>query len=199
MIKRIFDIFFSVVGLIFLFPAFCLISTLIIIFSGFPVLFLQNRVGRSGRIFILLKFRTMDTQFSGKVSTVTTANDPRITRIGRFLRKSKLDELPSFINVFVGDMSFVGPRPDVQGYADKLESSDRRILKLRPGITGPASLKYSNEEKLLTRQLDPIKYNNEIIFPDKVKINLDYLENQSFFGDIKLIFRTIFKVITIEK
>ncbi len=124
--------------------------------------------------------------------TVTTADDPRITHIGHWLRHSKVDCLTELVNVFIGQMSFVGPRPDVPGYADQLQGDDRRILQLRPGITGPASIKYRNEEELLAQQSDPKTYNDTVIWPDKVKINLDYLENWSFFGDIKLIFKTIF-------
>ena len=129
----------------------------------------------------------------GIKTTVTTKNDARITKWGMFFRKTKLDELPSLWNVLMGDMSLVGPRPDVPGYADKLVGKDRRILELRPGITGPATLKYANEEELLANVDDPIKYNDEIIFPDKVKINLEYLDNWSLGLDIKIIFRTIFR------
>ena len=130
----------------------------------------------------------------GIQTTVTTINDTRITKWGSFFRKTKLDELPSLWNVLQGDMSLVGPRPDVPGYADKLEGSDRRILELRPGITGPATLKYANEEQLLASIDDPIKYNDEVIFPDKVKINLEYLDNWSLWGDSKIIFRTVFRM-----
>jgi lipopolysaccharide/colanic/teichoic acid biosynthesis glycosyltransferase len=124
--------------------------------------------------------------------TVTTANDPRITHIGHWLRRSKVDCLTELVNVLIGQMSLVGPRPDVSGYANRLEGYDRRILQLRPGITGPASIKYRNEEELLAQQADPKAYNDTVIWPDKVKINLEYLDNWSFFGDIKLIFKTVF-------
>ena len=125
--------------------------------------------------------------------TATARGDVRITKIGAFLRKYKLDELPELWNVIKGEMSLVGPRPDVPGYADKLVGKDRNILKLRPGITGTASLKYANEEEILSAQENPQKYNDEVIFPDKVKVNLDYYENQSLWLDIKIIFATIFR------
>lgn len=124
--------------------------------------------------------------------TVTTADDPRITRMGHWLRHSKVDCLTELVNVLIGQMSFVGPRPDVPGYADQLQGDDRRILQLRPGITGPASIKYRNEEELLAQQTDPKAYNDQVLWPDKVKINLKYLEEWSFWGDIVLIFKTIF-------
>jgi len=125
-------------------------------------------------------------------SSVSVRGESRITPLGAVLRKYKLDELPELWNVFIGDMSFVGPRPDVPGYADKLVGDDKRILQLRPGITGPASLKYRNEEELLAQQSDPQKYNDEVLFPDKVKINLQYLDNWSFWGDVRYIIETIF-------
>jgi lipopolysaccharide/colanic/teichoic acid biosynthesis glycosyltransferase len=126
-------------------------------------------------------------------STVSVKGDRRITKIGAFLRKYKLDELPELWNVLIGQMSIVGPRPDVKGYADELKGEDRKILNLRPGITGPASLKYANEEELLSYQENPEKYNNEVIFPDKVRINLDYYFNQNLILDLKIIFATIFR------
>lgn len=156
---------------------------------GAPVLFRQKRVGRHGSLFTLVKFRTMTPVHSG--SSVSVAGESRITPLGATLRKYKLDELPKLWNVLRGDMSFVGPRPDVPGYADKLSGADRAILELKPGITGPATLKYRNEEELLASQPDPCRYNDEVIFPDKVKINLSYLSNRSFMGDIRIIMRTL--------
>ena len=126
-------------------------------------------------------------------STISVKGDIRITKIGAVLRRYKLDELPELWNVLVGDMSLVGPRPDVSGYADKLNGEDRKILKLRPGITGPASLKFANEEELLSKQGSPEKYNDEIIYPEKVRINLDYYYNHNLWIDIKIIFATIFR------
>ena len=151
---------------------------------------MQTRIGKDGKPFKICKFRTMHRDAKG--DTITTANDPRITRMGHWLRHSKVDCLTELINVFIGQMSFVGPRPDVPGYADQLQEEDRRVLQLRPGITGPASIKYRNEEELLAQQDDPKWYNDNVIWPDKVRINLDYLNNWSFFGDIKLIFKTVF-------
>ena len=126
--------------------------------------------------------------------SITVGNDHRITPIGKFLRRWKLDELPTLWNVLKGDMSFVGPRPDVPGYADKLEGESRRVLEMRPGITGPATLKYANEEQLLAGVDNPIKYNDDVISPDKVRINLDYMNNLSMWTDIKIIFKTIFRM-----
>ena len=166
-----------------------LIATIDTRSNGF---FTQKRVGKGGSLFTLIKIKTMK-QISGFNTTVTTENDIRITKFGRFFRKTKLDELPTLWNVFIGDMSLVGPRPDVPGYADNLKGNDRRILQLRPGITGPATLKYANEEQLLASVNDPQKYNDEVIFPDKVKINLEYLDNWSIWLDIKIIFKTIFR------
>jgi len=192
MIKRTFDFCSSLIGLIVLFPILILISFAIKIGSKGPVLFSQKRVGKDGKLFTLIKFRSMTVQQESN-STSTARGDVRITKIGEFLRKHKLDELPELWNVIKGEMSLVGPRPDVPGYADGLKGKDRDILKLRPGITGTASLKYANEEEILASQEDPQKYNDEVIFPDKVKVNLEYYENQSLWLDIKIIFATIFR------
>lgn len=154
-----------------------------------PVIFKQKRVGRNGRLFTVYKFRSMIN--GGNWSSVSVAGESRITPLGAKLRRYKLDELPELWNVLIGDMSFVGPRPDVPGYADNLKGNDRKILLLRPGITGPASLKYRNEEDLLAQQADPQKYNDEVIFPDKVRINVYYLEHYSFIKDIEMIVCTI--------
>lgn len=155
------------------------------------VFYSQRRVGRKGKLFTMYKFRSM--KVGSDLSSISVAGESRITPLGAVLRKYKLDELPELWNVFIGDMSFVGPRPDVPGYADVLEGDDRLILNLRPGITGPASLKYANEEEILSLVEDPCKYNDEVIFPDKVRINLDYYYNHTFIGDIKIIFQTIFR------
>ena len=190
--KRLFDFCCSLLGLIILLPLLILISLIIKITSRGPVLFFQTRVGKDGNDFVLVKFRSMKVNHN-LCSTVTTRGDSRITKVGAILRKYKLDELPELWNVLKGEMSLVGPRPDVRGYADKLIGRDRDILKMRPGITGIASLKYANEEEILEKQLDPQTYNDEIIFPDKIKLNLDYYENQSLWLDIKIIFATIFR------
>lgn len=156
---------------------------------GASAIFKQKRVGKDGNLFTMYKFRSMTVGHGG--SSVSVAGESRITPLGAKLRKYKLDELPELWNVLIGDMSFVGPRPDVPGYADQLEGEDRLILKLRPGITGPASLKYKNEEEILAKVTDPQKYNDEVIYPDKVRINLDYYYHHSLTGDIKLIIQTV--------
>ena len=192
MLKRTFDIILSIFAIFLLFPSFLVVSFLIVIDSGFPIFFLQKRIGRGAKEFNIIKFRTMKT--NDKNITITVSDDSRITRIGKFLRKTKIDELPEILNVLFGQMSFVGPRPDVKGYADKLKGTNRKILDLRPGITGPASLKYYNEEYILSKKSNPKKYNDEVIFPDKVKINMYYFHNRSFFLDLKIIFATIFRI-----
>jgi len=191
MTKRLFDIIFSILGLIILLPVFIIVSILIKVDSSGPIFFLQERVGLHGKYFKIIKFRSMKVNQNDSL-TVTLKNDKRITRIGRKLRKYKIDEIPELINVLIGDMSFVGPRPDVPGYTDLLKGNERNILKLRPGITSSASIKYSNEEQLLLEQEDPIAYNNDVIFPDKVKMNLNYYENNNIWIDIKIIFATVF-------
>ena len=191
-LKRTFDIILSIFAIFLLFPSFLVVSFLIVIDSGFPIFFLQKRIGRGAKEFNIIKFRTMKT--NNENITITVSDDSRITRIGKYLRKTKIDEFPEILNVLFGQMSFVGPRPDVKGYADKLKGANRKILDLRPGITGPASLKYYNEEYILSQKSNPKKYNDEVIFPDKVKINMHYFHNRSFFLDLKIIFATIFRV-----
>ena len=191
-LKRTFDIILSIFAIFLLFPSFLVVSFLIVIDSGFPIFFLQKRIGRDAKEFNIIKFRTMKT--NNENITITVSDDSRITRIGKYLRKTKIDELPEILNVLFGQMSFVGPRPDVKGYADKLKGANRKILALRPGITGPASLKYYNEEYILSQKSNPKKYNDEVIFPDKVKINMYYFHNRSFFLDLKIIFATIFRI-----
>lgn len=189
-LKSIFDRTASFFGLIFLFPILIIVGILIRIkMPGGPVIFKQRRVGRYGKLFTMYKFRSMAVSHSG--SSVSVRGENRITPLGAKLRKYKLDELLELWNVLIGDMSFVGPRPDVPGYADKLEGDDRRMLLLKPGITGPASLKYRDEEELLAEQENPQKYNDEVLFPDKVRINIEYLDNWSFWNDIKIIIYTI--------
>lgn len=189
--KLVFDRGASLFGLIFLFPVLLVIALLIRIkMSGGPIIFKQQRVGQYGRLFTMYKFRSMMVNHSG--SSISIQGESRITPLGAKLRKYKLDELPELWNVLIGDMSFVGPRPDVPGYADKLEGENRRVLLLKPGITGPASLKYRNEEELLAQQEDPQKYNDEVLFPDKVRINIEYLDHWFFWNDIKIIIYTIF-------
>lgn len=177
-------------GLLLLWPLFIIVAILIKVkMPGGPVLFKQKRVGRYGKLFTMYKFRSMTVSHSG--SSVSVAGEARITPLGATLRRSKLDELPELWNVMIGEMSIVGPRPDVPGYADKLQGDDRRILELRPGITGPASLKYRNEEELLAKVENPVEYNDTVIFPDKVRINLYYLDHYSFIDDIHIILCTL--------
>ena len=190
-LKRIFDFFASLFGLLILFPFLIVIWLLIKIkMPGGPAIFKQKRVGQHGKLFTMYKFRSMTVSHSG--SSISVKGENRITPLGAKLRKYKIDELPELWNILIGDMSLVGPRPDVPGYADKLEGDNRRILLLKPGITGPASLKYRNEEELLAEQENPVEYNDKVIFPDKVKINIEYLDNWSFLGDINYIFKTVF-------
>ena len=190
-IKILFDKVASFFGLILLWPVLIIVAILIKIkMPDGNILFKQKRVGQGGRIFTMVKFRTMVVNHSG--SSVSVAGESRITPLGKTLRKYKLDELPELWNVLKGDMSFVGPRPDVPGYTDKLEGDNKRILELKPGITGPASLKYRNEEEILAKQEKPQEYNDNIIYPDKIKINLYYLDHYSFFTDLKIILCTVF-------
>ncbi len=188
--KRLFDFGAALVGLLILAVPMGIVALAAWLTSGRPVLFVQDRVGIGGRIFRVRKFRTMHIRRTPD-SPVTVYADERLTPTGRVLRRYKLDELPQLWNVLVGEMSFVGPRPDVPGYADKLVGEDRRLLSLRPGITGPATLIYRNEEEMLARVDDPVKYNDEVIYPDKVRLNLGYLKECSFTRDLHYIWRTI--------
>ncbi len=191
--KFIFDRVMAAVGLLALLPLLPVLVVVAVLvrvtMPGGPVIFKQKRVGRGGRLFTIYKFRSMTVGHGG--SSVSVAGESRITPLGAALRRCKLDELPELWNVLIGDMSFVGPRPDVPGYADTLTGDDREVLILRPGITGPATLKYRNEEQLLARQADPQRYNDEVIFPDKVRINRYYLHHYSFIKDIQMIFCTV--------
>jgi lipopolysaccharide/colanic/teichoic acid biosynthesis glycosyltransferase len=187
--KRIFDFLASAVGLVLLSPLFLVIAIMMKLKMPGPVLFRQERTGRNGKPFTILKFRSMTLDHQG--STISVKGEDRITPLGAKLRKYKLDELPELWNVVRGDMSLVGPRPDMPEYLSQLAGEEKRILELRPGITGPASLKYAREEELLAGVDDPAKYNDEIIWPDKVRINLDYYYNRSFLGDIRIILKTI--------
>lgn len=190
MLKEIFDRISAIAGLLLLWPVIAVVALLIAVrMPGGPVIFRQQRVGRGGRLFTMVKFRTMTVGHSG--SSVSVAGESRITPLGATLRRLKLDELPELWNVACGDMSLVGPRPDVPGYADMLTGDDRRVLELKPGITGPATLKYRNEEELLALCDDPVAYNDLVIFPDKVRINLEYLDSRTFAGDIYIILQTV--------
>lgn len=187
--KRIFDFVVSLGGLVVLSPLFLMITALIGLKMPGPVFFCQQRVGRHGKLFSLVKFRTMRQGQPG--GNITIKGDHRITPLGSFLRMHKLDELPELWNVIKGDMSFVGPRPDVPGYADRLNGQERRILDVRPGITCPASMKYKNEEEILALQPEPAHYNDKVIYPDKVRINLEYIKRLNFWLDLKIIVYTV--------
>ena len=203
-LKYLFDRLASLVGLLCLWPVLAVVAILIRVkMPGGPVLFVQKRVGKGGRLFDCHKFRTMTVKHHG--STVSVAGDSRITPLGAKLRHWKLDELPGLWDVFIGNMSFVGPRPDVPGYADQLQGEDRDVLRLRPGITGPATLKYRLEDEMIsefvskqqaqgdTRPMQEIaiEYNDTVIYPDKVRLNCYYYHHYSFIKDIQMILCTV--------
>ena len=188
-LKYIFDRLMSLIGLLFLWPVLLIVAIMIKCQMPGPVFFVQQRVGKGGKLFPCHKFRSMSVNHNG--SSVSVAGESRITPLGAKLRRYKLDELPELWDVLIGNMSFVGPRPDVPGYADKLQGADRIILSLRPGITGPATLKYRNEEVLLATVENPQQYNDEVMYPDKVRINRYYAEHYSFAIDIRMIFCTV--------
>lgn len=208
MLKFIFDRVVALIGLLCLWPVLLIVAIMIKVKMPGPVLFVQKRVGKDGKLFNCHKFRSMTVKHNG--STVSVAGDSRITPFGATLRHYKLDELPELWDVLIGNMSFVGPRPDVPGYADKLTGDDRDVLKLRPGITGPATLKYRLEDEMIseyvaqkqkegdTRSMQEIavEYNDMVIYPDKVRLNCYYYRHYSFWKDIEMIFATVlgFKV-----
>ncbi len=189
-VKRMFDVVVSFIGLILTWWIILIAWIVASIETRSNGFFVQKRVGKDAKLFYAIKIKSMK-KVEGVDTTITAANDVRITKSGQFFRNTKIDELPQLINVLLGSMSFVGPRPDVEGYADKLQGDDRIILSIRPGITGPASLKYKNEEEILSKQEDPKKYNDEVVWPDKVKINIEYIKNWSLKGDIEYIIKTI--------
>ena len=208
-LKWIFDRVVSLVGLLVLWPVLLVVAIMVKVkMPGGPVLFVQQRVGKGGKLFNCHKFRTMTVKHNG--STVSVAGDSRITPFGATLRHYKLDELPGLWDVLIGNMSFVGPRPDVPGYADKLTGEDRDVLELRPGITGPATLKYRLEDEMIagyvekrqaegdTRPMQVIatEYNDKVIYPDKVRLNCYYYRHYSFIKDMEMILATVlgFKV-----
>lgn len=203
-LKFFFDRVAALIGLLFLWPVLLIVAVLVKIkMPGGPAFFVQNRVGKGGKLFKCHKFRTMTVKHNG--STVSVAGDSRITPLGAKLRHWKLDELPGLWDVLIGNMSFVGPRPDVPGYADKLQGDDRDVLKLRPGITGPATLKYRLEDEMISEyvakkqvtgdsrpmQEIAVEYNDTIIYPDKVRLNCYYYRNYSFIKDIQMILCTV--------
>ena len=189
-LKRIFDIIFSLLGIILTFWIMLIAFVVASIETKSFGLFVQKRVGKDAKLFRVFKIKTMK-EVEGVNTTVTTSKDMRITKSGKFFRDTKIDELPQLFNVLFGSMSFVGPRPDVEGYADKLEGEDRVILSIRPAITGPASIKYKNEEDILAKQSNPKEYNDKVIWVDKVAINKKYIKEWSFKKDIYYIIKTV--------
>ena len=204
MIKWLFDRIVAFIVLVVLWPVLLIVAFLVKVkMPGGPVFFVQKRIGKNGRLFNCHKFRTMTVKHNG--STVSVAGDSRITPLGAKLRHYKLDELPGLWDVLMGKMSFVGPRPDVPGYADKLQGNDRDVLKLRPGITGPATLKYRLEDEMISEyvakkqalgdarpmQEIAVEYNDTVIYPDKVRLNCYYYRHYSFIKDIQMIFCTV--------
>lgn len=190
--KRSFDLIIATPLFLLFLPLIFLLFVLASISTKSPGLFLQIRVGQYAVPFHIIKIKTMIDVSSPNVSTVTTVSEPRITSFGRFLRRYKLDELPQLLNVVIGNMSLVGPRPDVPGFADKLDGEDRAILSLKPGITGPSSLVFADEEFLLSRQADPVNYNRTVIWPKKVSINRQYLSSWTLLLDLRILARTVF-------
>ncbi|WP_241664814.1 sugar transferase [Seonamhaeicola maritimus] len=184
-LKRVFDICLSILGLIVLWWLIVLLAFIAFLDTRQKGIFNQIRVGKEGRLFNIYKIRTIKTN---------SKNSERISSLGKFLRKSKLDELPQLINVLIGDMSFVGPRPDLKGFANNLSGEDRIILTVRPGITGIASLYFRDEEATLNQKRNPEKYNRTVIWPKKVELNKAYIENYSFINDLRIILRTILEV-----
>lgn len=194
--KRPFDIIASGLGLLFLWPLFLFLAIWIKIDSHGPVFYRQLRVGKNGKDFRIYKFRSMQ-QDSDKGSLITIGgHDSRITRSGYFIRKYKLDELAQLINVFIGDMSFVGPRPEVRHYVNYYTEEQMHVLDVRPGITDLASIKYRNENELLEKAEDPERYYIDVIMQDKLRINLEYVESHSFFNDLKFIFLTFWTIVS---
>ncbi len=193
--KRLLDVFFSFIGLIVLLPLFAVVAVLIKLDSPGPVFFVQRRVGRNFKLFNLYKFRSMVIDAPKKGIPVTVGGDPRVTRVGRYLRRSKVDELPQLINVLKGDMSLVGPRPEVGRYVEKYRDEYGTILTIRPGITDISSLKYRNEEEVLRDKKDPEEYYIRTLLPEKIELAKEYIRKASLIYDLKLIFRTIFKLV----
>ncbi|MBR2128090.1 MAG: sugar transferase [Bacteroidales bacterium] len=194
--KRLFDIFASGLGLLFLSPLFLVLAIWIKFDSPGPVFYRQVRVGRENKDFRIYKFRSMRVGADKQGLITVGGHDPRITRSGYFIRKYKLDEFPQLINVFIGDMSLVGPRPEVRKYVDMYTPEQMHVLDVRPGVTSLASIRYRNENELLDKAEDPDQYYIDVIMQDKLAIDLEYVQNASFWYDIKLIFRTFWEIIS---
>ena len=189
LIKRVFDLLFSFLGILVLTLPILILAFFSFLSTNKNGFFNQERIGQNGKVFSIFKLRSMVANDSK--NHITLKNDKRITKFGKFLRKYNLDELPQIYNVFFGSMSFVGPRPDVKGYADVLQGDDTIILTVKPGITGPATLKFKHEAELLAAQKNPLKYNDEVLWKQKITINKNYIKNWSLLNDIKYIIKTI--------
>lgn len=193
-VKRLFDITLSVSGLLLIAPLLVVVAVLIRLDSSGPVIFRQTRVGRGFRPFTIYKFRTMTSAAQPRGWVLSCADDPRITRVGQWLRATKIDELPQLFNVLLGDMSLVGPRPEVPGYVDMFRDRFAMVLRVRPGITDPASLRYRNESALLASASDPELEYRQRILPDKLRLSAEYAEHSTLRTDIALIFQTLFRL-----
>lgn len=195
-IKRLFDIITSIIGIIILSPILLLISLLIIFESGFPILYKQKRVGKENKDFFLLKFRSMNKGADKKGLLTIGEKDSRITRVGYYLRKYKLDELPQLLNVLTGNMSIVGPRPEVRKYVDLYSDEQKKVLSVKPGITDYASMEYTNENEILAKSTEPEQLYIEEVMPKKLFLNQKYIQEMGLMTDIKIVFRTISKIIS---
>jgi lipopolysaccharide/colanic/teichoic acid biosynthesis glycosyltransferase len=192
--KRLFDLFFSFIGLLLLQPLFAAVSIMIKVDSTGPVFFRQGRVGKDFKRFMIYKFRTMIVDAEKRGLRITSGGDRRVTRVGRVLRKFKIDELPQLFNVLKGDMSLVGPRPEVEEYVRLYEKDYREILKRRPGITDVSSIVFREEEAVLEKQTDPEGYYKTILLPEKIRLAKEYIEHSSFSYDLKLVLSTLYKI-----
>jgi lipopolysaccharide/colanic/teichoic acid biosynthesis glycosyltransferase len=193
--KRLFDLFLSLIGIVLCLPIFLVVAILIKLDSPGPVFFIQKRMGKSGVLFSLLKFRTMSSDNVAEGLMFEPGEKNRVTRVGRFLRQTKIDELPQLLNVFAGDMSFVGPRPEVPKYREFYSGKNSVVLTIRPGITDMASVKYRHEEELLASVQDPAGFYGQVILPDKLKLNMDYVNKGiGFFSDLAIIFKTLLRI-----
>ena len=193
--KRIFDLFFAFLGIMLLLPIYLLIAIFIKLDSKGEILYKQERIGKDGIPFYVLKFRTMVPDAFSKGALTVGSRDPRVTGVGFYLRKYKLDELPQLFNVFFGEMSFVGPRPEVKKYTDLYNENQRLVLSVKPGITDYASIKYRNENDLLAQSSDPERLYIEEIMPEKLNLNLKYINNNNVFKDIKIIINTFYTIV----
>lgn len=198
MIKRLFDIVFSIIGLLLSLPVFVVISILIKLCSPGPVFFIQQRIGKYFKPFMLYKFRSMVVDAPNRGLAITTGGDPRITKIGRFIRRTKLDEMPQLINVLKGDMSIVGPRPEVEKYVEMFKDEYKEILQVKPGITNCETIKFINEEEILERYSNPEDGYIREILPAKIEMYKRYLKNKGFFNDTWLILLTVWKIVKIS-